>query len=214
MTVEKTKNIYRKFKLACQTRRFKSKKNSLFLNKRKDGFFVKIKEKSKKAYYSLKRRINKEPVLIDELSILDRRVSIALSNGMEPPELADFAEFYRDSKRSSLQKNSPLWVNDSSIFSNIKSGEAKTQDFGFYTEDEMFNEYLVGKTTGKEHELLGETLLGNLYSMHRLNLKENFFEENLFSLEGMLATPQESRHVKAPTMLTVDDSKLIKNVKL
>lgn len=212
MTIEKTRNIYRKFKLAYQTRRFKSKKNSLFLNKRKDGFFVRIKEKSKKAYYSLKKRISKEPVSIDELNILERRVSIALSNGMEPPELADVDDYY-DFKKYSLQKNSQLWVNDSSIFSNSKSGESKIRDFGFYTDDEMFNEYLVGKASGKDHELLGETLLGNLYSMHRLNIKENFFEENLFSFDGMLKTPQESRHVKAPVLTTVNDSNLIKNVK-
>lgn len=219
MTVEKTKNICRKFKLACQTRRFKLKKDSLILNKGKDGFLVRIKKKSKKAYYSLKRRFSKKPISKDEFKILERRISIALSNGMEPPELADFTEFYSETKRSSVQKSSQLWVNDSSILSDMKSRESKNQDFGSYKDDEMFNEYLVGKATGKEQELLGETLLGNLYSMHRLVIKEDFFEENFFeeylsSCEGMLSTSQKSRNVIAPTLSTVDDSKLIKNVKL
>lgn len=214
MTVKRTKNFYKRFKLACQKRRFNSKKNSLFLNKQKKGFFAVIKEKSKKAYFSLKSRINKEPILVDELSILERRVSVALSGGMEPPELANIAAFYNISKRSSLLKNSELWVNDSSIFSNIKSTESKAHDFGLYTDDEMFTEYLVRKSTGKEYELLGERLLGNLYSMHRLNLNENFFEEKLFCTEEVKATPQKSMSFKVPKMCTLDDSNLKNNVKL
>lgn len=214
MTLRRTKLYYKKLKLALQQKKKSLLGKSVSNVKKKPNLFKRAKKKTKKAFISFKKHVRKKPLPVEEPCVIERRVSIALSDGLEPPEISELAQFHEE-RRQIRPKNSPyFWMNDSRVYSGIRTNEyLKASVSDVTSANELFTEYINGEQDETEKDLIGDKLVGSLFNMHRAISHEIPFECILpDGVERIFQDQPKRKPCKAPIMCTVDNKEWIERM--
>lgn len=208
MTLRRTKVFYQRFKLTCQQKKTDSTENDILLVKsKKPNIFTRCKIKSKKSYSFLKQYMRKKPVPKKVPVEVQRRLSDALSEGLEPPNIDEVVAFHKKVRANSSSQIINMWLNESSIFSSTISKESKNISFDLCRDNRFFAQCVNGQLTKKEMRVLSNELLGNLYNMQRLQIEDRFFEDVITDvIERNRMYPLRGKQCKAPIMCTINNS--------
>jgi hypothetical protein len=138
---------------------------------------------------------------------VQRRLSDALSEGLEPPNIDEVIVFHKKVRANSSSQIINMWLYESSIFSSTRSKESKNISFDLCRDNCFFAQCVSGQLTKKEMRVLSNELLGNLYNMQRLEIEDRFFEDVITDvIERSRMYPLRRKQCKAPIMCTINNS--------